>query len=272
MTIVKLSDSFHSTYGNVKYGVSGEGPPLVLVHGTPWSSFNWRHIIPGLSQWFKVYYYDLLGYGESEKKEMDVSLGVQNKVLNELLDFWGLKNPIIVGHDFGGSTVLRTHLLNNRSFKRMILIDPVAIAPWGSEFFSHVNHHEKAFRGLPDYIHESVISTYVQGAMFREMDLETLKGIKEPWLGSVGKEAFYRQIAQASQEYTDEIEWIYEEVDVPTLVIWGEEDTWIPIEKGEKLASRIPHSTYVSIANAGHLVQEDQPSILLAHILKFVLD
>ncbi|MDR0125749.1 alpha/beta fold hydrolase [Bacillus zhangzhouensis] len=272
MVKFKLSETYHSTYGNVKYAVSGEGPPLVLVHGTPWSSFNWRHIIPGLSQWFKVYYYDLLGYGKSEKKEMDVSLGVQNKILNELLDHWGLNNPIIVGHDFGGTTTLRTHLLNNRSFKKMILIDPVAIAPWGSEFFSHVNHYEKAFQGLPDYIHESVISTYVQGAMFREMDTDTLKGIKEPWLGHVGKEAFYRQIAQASQKYTDEIESLYDEVCVPTLIIWGEEDTWIPIEKGEQLSGKIPDASYVTISNAGHLVQEDQPSILLAHILKYALD
>ncbi|MFT8319872.1 MAG: alpha/beta hydrolase [Bacillus sp. (in: firmicutes)] len=124
----KLSKTFKSSYGQVRYGVFGAGPPLVLVHGTPWSSFNWRHIVPGLSQWFTVYYYDLLGYGASEKTEVDVSLGVQNLLLNEILDHWGLENPIIVGHDFGGTTVLRTHLLNNRSFQKIILIDPVAIA------------------------------------------------------------------------------------------------------------------------------------------------
>jgi pimeloyl-ACP methyl ester carboxylesterase len=115
---------------------------LVLVHGTPWSSYNWRHIIPALAQWWTVYFYDLLGYGQSEKHPgQDVSLGVQNKVLTALLDYWGLKSPFIVGHNFGGTTVLRTHLLENRDFRKIALLDPVALGPWGSPFFQHVKEH-----------------------------------------------------------------------------------------------------------------------------------
>ncbi|HET7521818.1 MAG TPA: alpha/beta fold hydrolase, partial [Bacillales bacterium] len=130
----RLGKSFFSSYGKIRYDTKGEGPPVILVHGTPWSSFNWRHIIPALSQWFTVYFYDLLGYGESEKIDGDVSLGVQNKVFAELLDHWELENPIVIGHDFGGTTVLRTHFLEERDFKKIILIDPVAVAPWGSSF------------------------------------------------------------------------------------------------------------------------------------------
>lgn len=272
MGLHTLTKSFSSTYGKVSYDIKGEGPPVVLVHGTPWSSFNWRHIIPGLSQWFTVYYYDLLGYGESEKGDIDVSLGIQNKVLSELLDFWELKNPLVIGHDFGGTTVLRTLLVEEQDFEKIILIDPVAIAPWGSPFFTHVNKFELAFRGIPEYIHAEMVSTYVQGAMFKEMDKETLTGIKKPWLGSLGQEAFYRQIAQANQKYTDEIEPLYSAINKPVLIIWGEEDTWIPIEKGRKLHEKIQSSEFVSIPRAGHLVQEDQPSTLISHIVKFFIN
>src|SRR5690606_27371811 len=119
----------------------------------PWSSFNLRHLVSRLSGQFSVHFYDLLGYGQSSKAPGDVSLGVQNEVLDTLLDLWGLDCPIIVGHDFGGATVLRTHLLNGRRFSRIILIDPVAVSPWGSPFFRHVRDHESAFAGMPDYIH-----------------------------------------------------------------------------------------------------------------------
>ncbi|MCF6408889.1 alpha/beta fold hydrolase [Pseudalkalibacillus salsuginis] len=271
MTIHSLTKSFSSTYGKVSYDVKGNGAPLVLVHGTPWSSFNWRHIIPGLSQWFTVYYYDLIGYGDSEKGDRDVSLGIQNKVLKELLDFWCLNNPFVIGHDFGGTTVLRTHLVEEQAFEKIILIDPVAISPWGSPFFSHVNKFEAAFQGIPEYIHEAIVSTYVQGAMYKDMDTETLNGIKQPWLGSSGQEAFYRQIAQAHQKYTDEIEPMYSTINKPVLIMWGEEDTWIPIKTGHKLHGKIKSSEFVSIPHAGHLVQEDQPSILISKILKFLL-
>lgn len=77
----------------VRYGVSGHGPPVVVVHGTPWSSFNLRHIINALSREFTVYYYDLIGYGQSDKSPGDVSLGIQNQVLDRLLDHWQLDNP-----------------------------------------------------------------------------------------------------------------------------------------------------------------------------------
>jgi len=82
-----------------------------MVHGTPWSSFNLRHQIENLASDFTIYTFDLLGYGQSDKLPGDVSLGIQNQVLDELLDHWKIEKPYIVGHDFGGATVLRNHLL-----------------------------------------------------------------------------------------------------------------------------------------------------------------
>ncbi|GAB3798847.1 alpha/beta fold hydrolase [Virgibacillus kimchii] len=266
----KLTKDFASAYGRISYDIKGKGPPLILVHGTPWSSFNWRHFIPALSQWFTVYYYDLLGYGQSEKSAEDVSLGVQNKILSELIDYWGLNNPIVIGHDFGGTTILRTHLLEKQDFNKMILIDPVAIAPWGSAFFSHVKEHETVFQEIPPYIHKAIISAYVRGAKYKFMDEETLEGIINPWLGTTGQSAFYRQIAQASQKYTDVIEPLYEEISNPVLIIWGEQDTWIPMEKGNELHNLMKYSDFVTIRNAGHLVMEDQPAELLSRILRFL--
>lgn len=265
-----LTRKYKHSEGTVHYDVQGNGPPLVLVHGTPWSCFNWRHIVPALAQHWTIYLYDLLGYGQSEKREgQQVSLDVQNQVLARLLDHWGLDAPYILGHDFGGTTVLRTHLLEKRDFKKMALVDPVALAPWGSPFFSHVKRHEKAFQGIPAYIHEAIVAAYVRGATHRPMSDETLSGIVRPWLGSAGQSAFYRQIAQADQRYTDEIEPRYGEITRPVLILWGEQDQWIPISKGEQLHKMIPASRFYGIPNAGHLVQEDAPEVLVSCLVEF---
>lgn len=215
----EISHSYDHRGRRVCYGRLGEGPPMVLVHGTPWSSFNLRHLIRKLSENYTVYFFDLLGYGQSCTTEGDVSLGVQNDVLDGLLAHWGLDDPIIVGHDFGGATVLRTHLLNKRSFKKIILIDPVAVSPWGSPFFRHVNQHEAAFTGLPDYIHEAPL---------------------------------------------------YPTITTPTLILWGREDSWIPLERGEELHGLIPGSVLHVIDDAGHLVIEEKPDELVREILDFV--
>ena len=266
-----LSKTFDFHGQEVRYDVQGEGEPIVLVHGTPWSSFCWRNLIPYLAKSWKVHYFDLLGYGQSEKRDaQDVSLAVQNELLAALIEHWQLDSPTIIAHDFGGVTTLRTHLLNRRDFRKIVLIDPVAIAPWGSEFFAHVNKHEAVFAELPDYIHEAVVAAYVRGAMHTPMPEKTLRGIVNPWLGERGRRAFYRQIAQADQRYTDEVQPLYAQIKRPVLLVWGEEDTWIPIERGRELHAMIPRSEFVPIAGAGHLVQEDAVNRLTEAIDRFL--
>ena len=266
----QLPESYVFDERIVRYGMIGNGPPVVVVHGTPWSSFNLRHLIKDLSQDFTIYYYDLIGYGQSDKSPGDVSLGIQNQILDQLIDHWGLDNPFIIGHDFGGTTVLRTHLINGRTFRKIVLIDPVAVSPWGSPFFKHVRAHEAAFAGVPEYIHEAIVRAYVKTAAFKPIDDATLDMIVLPWIGAGGKVAFYQQIAQANSSFTDEIQPLYGKISKPVLILWGREDTWIPLERGEVLHEMIPGSIFHAISDAGHLVIEEQPDRLNEKILPFL--
>lgn len=253
----------------VKYDSKGEGEPLIIVHGTPWSSYNMRHLIDGLARHYKVYFFDLLGYGESDKSDADVSLGVQNRLLAALIQHWGLERPFIVGHDFGGTTVLRSHILNQCQYKKMVVIDPVALSPWGSPFFKHIEQHETAFSGVPDYIHTAIVEAYVKTAAYQALPQSTLDGILKPWSGEVGKKAFYRQIAQADSKFTDEFQHRFDEVKAPTLILWGEKDTWIPCEQAYLLKGKIKGSQLVTIPRSGHLVIEEEPSQLIHEIDEF---
>lgn len=265
-----LENSFDFEGREVRWGVLGQGKAIVMVHGTPWSSFNLRHLIKGLSDEYKIYYFDLLGYGQSDKSENDVSLGIQNNVLAALIDFWRLDNPIAIGHDFGGTTVLRTHLLNKKSYKKLIMIDPVAVSPWGSPFFNHVNKHEDAFSGMPNYIHEAIVETYIKTAAYIKLKQETIEGIIKPWKEPKGKAAFYRQIAQANSKYTDEIQDKYGLIKIPTLILWGAEDKWIPVEKGIELHKMMAGSHLKIIPKSGHLVIEEKHQELVAEIKRFI--
>ena len=89
-----------------------------------------------------------------------------------------------------------------------------------------------------------------------------------PWQGAVGQAAFYRQIAQMDQRYTDEVEDRYRPLDCPVpRCSGGERDDWIPIAKGEALASLISTQPLTRIVDAGHLVQEDAPEAIIAAML-----
>jgi pimeloyl-ACP methyl ester carboxylesterase len=255
----------------VRYAILGQGPPIVLIHGTPFSSYVWRRIARLLAQDRRVYVYDLLGYGQSAKLGgQDVSLGIQNRVLASLLAHWELERPDIVAHDFGGATALRAHLLNGCRYRSLTLIDPVALAPWGSPFVAHVRHHEQAFAGMPAYMQPAMVRTYIRGAVRRKLCDEELDPYVAPWLGDIGQPAFYRQIAQMDQRYTDEVEGRYQMLALPTLILWGEVDAWIPLEQGKRLAALIPNAHLIAVPDAGHLLQEDAPEAIIAALLGFL--
>jgi pimeloyl-ACP methyl ester carboxylesterase len=252
----------------VRWGAIGEGPPLVAIHGTPFSSQVWRRIVPHLANRRTVYFFDLVGYGQSEMREgQNVSLAVQNRVLKALFSEWGLDRPDVLAHDFGGATALRAYFLDGLRYASLTIFDAVALAPWGSPFVQHVRMHEEAFSKMPDYMHRALLEAYLQTAAHNPLSAEAMEIYCTPWLGPVGQPAFYRQIAQMDQKHTDEAQEKYRVLDCPVTVLWGENDEWIPYEKGASLAALISDRPCIPVQNSGHLVQEDSPEAIVAAVL-----
>lgn len=255
----------------IRHGVVGPAgaPPLVLLHGTPFSSHVWHRVIPWLARHFRVHFHDMLGYGASAKPDADVSLGVQNGIAAALIDHWGLTAPHVIAHDFGGATALRMHLLDGVDFASLTLIDAVALRPWGSAFFDHVRAHEAAFAALPPYIHDALVRRYIRTAIQRDIPDAELEPYVAPWTGPEGQPALYRQMAQGDQRYTDAVQARYGEVRCPVQVLWGEADGWVSIEIGRRLAGMLPDARFLPIPGAGHLVQEDAPEAILSAVADF---
>jgi pimeloyl-ACP methyl ester carboxylesterase len=256
----------------VRWSRYGSGPPLVFCHGTPWSSALWRRVADALSGDFTVYLWDMLGYGTSTKADgQDVSLAAQSALLTDLLDQWGLVDPHVVAHDYGGAVALRAHLLHHASYDSLALVDVVALTPWGSEFFRLVAENSAVFAQVPPPLHEALVRAYIAGAAHRPLQEEQMDLLAIPWLDDRGQAAFYRQIAQADQRYTDEIESLYPTIELPVSIIWGTEDAWIPVDHAHRLADLIPDSELHLVPEAGHLIQFDAPEHLTAILQKWLL-
>jgi pimeloyl-ACP methyl ester carboxylesterase len=270
----ELSRTFDSVSGEVRWDRFGDpaAAPVVLLHGTPFSSYVWRGVARALAAHHQVFVWDMPGYGASAMFDgQDVSLAAQGRVFTELLGYWGLSEPSVVAHDFGGAVALRAHLLHGACYRRLVLVDPVALAPWGSPFFRLVGEHFKVFEQLPPDLHRALVREYVSSASGPGLHPATLDRLVEPWLGAGGQRAFYRQIALADQRFTDEIQGQYGSVSLPVLVCWGEDDSWIPVAKAHELASRIPAAELRLFPGAGHLVQEDAPAELTAVLVAFLI-
>jgi pimeloyl-ACP methyl ester carboxylesterase len=266
----ELNQSVKTSAGAVAAGRAGNGPDLILAHGWPWSSFSWHRIIPELARNFRTHWYDMPGYGRSNKSERQrTSLDVQGQVFAEVLDHWKLKRPLVVAHDFGGATTLRAHLLHECEFERYVLMNVVAMRPWGSEFFDHVGRHVDAFLGLPPHIHRAVVEAYIQGAIVNEIDPRDFEKLVEPWISEDGRSSFYRQFAQADEKYTADVEPLFGDIRCSTKIIWGKNDPWIPLERGKALHALIPHAHFETLDGVGHLPQLEAPNLVLKQVVGF---
>ena len=273
MTGWSLPHVADSPAGRIAWGSAGRGAPLILAHGWPWSSHAWHDVIPGLAERFHVHWYDMPGYGQSEMREgQPTGLDVQGEVLAWMLDHWGLERPTVIAHDIGGAATLRAHLLHGAAFDRLILVNVVAMRPWGSDFFDHVGRNIEAFTGLPPHIHQALAEAYIRSALVSDLDPADLNALLAPWLTEPGRVSFYRQFAQADERFTKEIEPLFGEVGCPTLILWGEDDPWIPLERGRALSERMPQAEFRPIPGLGHLPQLEGPQVLLERLFDFLAD
>ncbi|MCV3271697.1 alpha/beta fold hydrolase [Roseobacter sinensis] len=271
MSVWELTESHQTGAGRVLAGKTGSGPDLVLAHGWPWSSFSWHRLIPRLAETHRVHWYDMPGYGQSEKRaDQRTSLDVQGEVFAEMIRHWGLTKPTVIAHDFGGATTLRAHLLHGCDFERYVLMNVVAMRPWGSEFFDHVGRHVEAFQGLPPHIHKAIVEAYIRGALAKGIAEEDVERLVTPWLSDEGAASFYRQFAQADERYTAEVEPLFGALRCPTKVIWGDADPWIPIARGRALSDLIGQNRFETLYGVGHLPQLEAPGAVLTALSDFL--
>ncbi|NDL56312.1 alpha/beta fold hydrolase [Phytoactinopolyspora mesophila] len=264
-----LPEMFKTEGGTVRWARLGDGPePIVLVHGTPYSSFVWRDIAPALALKRAVFVFDLLGYGQSDQSaDQDLTLAAQARRFVDLLAHWELHRPSVVANDIGGAIVLRALLLDGATYNDLTIFDAVSGGDWERGLFKLLRAHPAVFDQLPGYAHESLVISHLNNATHRGFSPDVISAHLSPWLGPTGQAAFYRQYRQLSQSDTEPYEALLDQVAVPVKLLWGREDRILPPEYGTWLHERIPHAELHWVADAGHLLQEDAPAQLLSHLL-----
>ena len=267
--MLELGERFTFQGQSIAWGSIGSGAPVILIHGFPWSAQAWRNIAPQIADVHKVYFYDMLGCGLSQKHgKQIVSENVQSDLLEALVAHWRLDKPQVVGHDFGGLAALRGHFINGIEYGGLHLIDAVAVLPSGSPFYAHVAHHEEAFAGLPAYAHEALFRAYIQNAARYPFKEESVEIYAAPWRGETGQAAFYRQIAQSDIRHIADVQKKYGKCDFAVHLMWGEHDTFIPLAQGHELERLLSADSFTTIRDAAHIVHEDAPETIVGGLLR----
>ncbi len=260
-----------TTRGTIAWDVLGAGPPVVLVHGTPGRSVLWRNVAALLAEQCTVYVFDLLGFGQSERHvEQEVSVRVHGDLLVELVRAWGLPEPVLVGHDIGGATVLRAHLLGGTAANSIVLIDAVVLRPWITATTQHLKAHLDVYATMPTHIFREVVAAHLRTATEQPMAPEVFAAYFDQWEGERGHQLWLRNVKGFDEQDTADFEPLLAGMTTPTRIVWGEHDRWLPIEVSATIESLLPRADRVVVAGAGHFSPEDQPSKVAEAILEFL--
>lgn len=256
--------------GEISYDILGFGSPLILVHGTPTRSYIWRDVALRLADRFSVYVFDLLGFGQSERREgLDVSIANQARLLAELVEALELEAPSVAGHDIGGAIALRAHLLEGLPFGRIALVDSVALRPWITPPTRHVKAHLDVYKTMPTQIFEAIVASHLRTATYRPMNEATMATYLEQWKGHLGQRLYLQNVAHLSEEDTIDFEPLLSHMTVPVRIVWGENDAWLSPTIAERLHETILDSELILLPETGHFAMEDSAREVAATLFDF---
>ncbi|MGB0508038.1 MAG: alpha/beta fold hydrolase, partial [Pikeienuella sp.] len=235
----------------VAHGVHGTGEPVVLIHGTPSSSYIWRNVMPGLfAAGYKVHLFDLLGYGLSERPrdpEIDTSMTAQTAVLRRLLDHWGLESTHLIVHDFGGGIAQRFGVESPERVRSLTMIDVVSYDSYPSKRTrQQMEAGLEALIDAPEAEHRAHFREWLLTAVHDRQKMTD--GPLETYLnyisGPVGQASLIQhQVRHYDPKHTMELaDRLHILGQFPVKLIWGEDDMWQVTDWAHRLQGDIPGS------------------------------
>jgi len=263
----------------VAYRAVGRGPVLLLVHGMAGSSLTWQHVIPALARRFTVVAPDLLGHGLSDKPRGEYSLGAHTDTLRDLLDALGHKRATVVGQSLGGGIAMQFAYQFPERCERLVLVNSGGL---GLE----VNVILRALTAPgAEYVFPLVCSPRVRdvagrvGTWLGRVGVRSTPAREEVWRSYASladadaRQAFFRSlhaVIDVRGQVVSARRRLYRAAALPTLIVWGAEDPFIPVSHGIAAHRDIPGSRLEIFAGVGHYPHCEAPERFVQVLVDFV--
>lgn len=242
----------------INYEVSGEGKPIVLLHGWLASLETMAPLARHLEKNFKVYSIDIIGFGKSELPDKPLSTNDFGDFLKELLEKLNIKNPILIGHSNGGRTIINYAGRNLGEINKIVLIDSAGIVPKRSKKYYIKMYTFKSLKKILNILPNIEMTNNIRNRVLGKFGSSDYKNSPEVLKGTMSI------ILNEDQKY------LMPNIKASTLLIWGDKDTATPIEDGKTMENLIPGSGLVVFEGAGHFSYLDRLSNCLIVLDEFL--
>jgi 2-hydroxymuconate-semialdehyde hydrolase len=254
--------------GEMAYADLGEGPPVVMLHGFPTSSHLWRSEAMLLGSLMRVLVPDLMGYGDSDRPEDPAALSItaQAGYVRELFQHLGIERFAVVAHDIGGGVAQCLAL--GGGVEVMVLVDSIGFDTWpiaGVQMLQDATLEQQTAEFVDQIVRLTLDVGISHEGRVSEGDIQAYV---TPWMDQPS--SFFRAARGIDGEGLAGREAELAALDLPVLIVWGEDDPFIPPEQAERLGELFPGSTVALLPGCSHFVNEDAPRTVGPLIFEFL--
>jgi len=246
----------------IRYLETGSGNPLVLVHGLGASAERWEYVIPLFEKHYRVIVPDLIGFGYSDKPQVEYTPKFFSDFLGKFLQEIQIERPMLIGSSLGGQVTVE-YASNNDSIKKLILASPSGMTKTSTPaldayimaaLYPNENSAKNAFE---------MMATPEQ-----EMAPEIITGFIERMKLPNAKMAFMSTLLglRSAKKITTKLK----SITAPTLIIWGALDPVIPIKNADSFVAAIKDCRFFRMDGCGHTPYVDDPESFARVAMEFL--
>ena len=243
--------------------------PILFLHGFGASLQTWDTWAQALSEEYRVISVDLPGFGLTGEDPSGIYTDQRSvEVLEAFLKELKIPKVVLVGNSMGGKLAWQFTARYPNQVAKLVLISPDGYASPGIEYGKKPDvpaiadlyryFFSKTFLAMnlkpayadPNTLNDALVNRYY--------DLMLAPGVRGAILARMQQTVLQDPVPSLAS------------IKVPTLLIWGEKDAFIPISNSNDYLKVMPNAKRVSLPNIGHLPQEEQPSIGLVALKEFL--
>lgn len=254
-----------------------DGPAVLLLHGLGGSTFSWRENIAALAAaGYRVIAFDRPGFGLSDKPlALDYAHPAQADFAIALMDVLGIERAVLIGHSAGGNVIAHMAIRHPVRVSGLVIVDGAIVGGTGGPaFLSALIHFPPLTRWIqvlapavvtPERFSGLLASAY--GPAFTVTE-EISAGYGRVLQTEGWQNGFVGLVRDAGRNQLDLN--AVARISIPTLIIWGEADTWVPVSDGETLRDLIPGAAWIAYPGVGHLPMEEAPEAFNRDVIAFL--
>jgi pimeloyl-ACP methyl ester carboxylesterase len=248
---------------------AGEGAAVVFLHGVGASLYTWRKTLEPVAQaGFRVIAFDNRGFGDSDKPSTGYGNADYQRLVIALLDSLRVQDAVLVGHSMGGAIAGEVAIRHPQRVRGLVLIGAAGVgirepllfrvARWpvlGPTILSFRG------RGLTARL---LKSTYADPSKVTPADVDQ-------YYAPATDPRYGRALRAVLREFDfSALEGRLDSVQTATLLIWGEQDRWVPPGVGRRFAAQLLRAAFLTVPHAGHSVQEEAPAETNRLLIRFL--